>query len=123
MRIIPVMDLMEGKVVHAVRGERNKYRPVKSVLVPVFRPVDVAKALINETMCREIYIADLDAIQKEDHNLHTISDLAEKLDITLWVDAGINDGISAERLKSAGAGKIIVGSETLSSIDQPGRGS
>jgi phosphoribosylformimino-5-aminoimidazole carboxamide ribotide isomerase len=118
MRIIPVMDLTDGRVVHAVKGERDKYQPVKSLLTSGSRPVEVAKALIDETMCREIYIADLDAIQKKGHNWQVIIELAEKLDVILWVDAGISEGASAGKLKTAGAGKIIIGSETLTSTGQ-----
>lgn len=118
MRIIPVMDLMGGRVVHAVKGERDKYQPVKSILTPGSQPSEVAKALIDETMCREIYIADLDAIQKKGHNRRTIGDLAGKFDVMFCVDAGISDNESAGRLKATGAGRVIVGSETLISEEQ-----
>ncbi len=118
MRIIPVMDLMGGRVVHAVKGERDKYQPVKSILTQGSQPSEVAKALIDETMCSEIYIADLDAIQKKGHNRQTIGDLAGKFDVMFCVDAGISDGESAGRLKAAGAGRVIVGSETLISEEQ-----
>jgi phosphoribosylformimino-5-aminoimidazole carboxamide ribotide isomerase len=32
IEIIPVMDVLNGIVVHAVRGEREKYKPIKSIL-------------------------------------------------------------------------------------------
>ena len=32
MRVIPVIDLMGGVAVHAVRGERERYRPVRSLI-------------------------------------------------------------------------------------------
>ena len=49
MTVIPVIDLLGGEVVHAVRGEREKYRPVKRLLAPGSNPLDIARAFINET--------------------------------------------------------------------------
>ena len=63
MRLIPVMDLKDGLVVHAVRGERQRYQPVKSVLCPTAQPLDVALAFRDQLGLSELYIADLDAIQ------------------------------------------------------------
>ena len=62
MRIIPVIDLMKGEVVQAIRGDRANYRPVQSVLTRDAQPLSVARALQDATGCDEFYIADLDAI-------------------------------------------------------------
>ena len=44
MRIVPVLDLKGGVAVHAVRGERQSYAPVRSVLSPSADPVALARA-------------------------------------------------------------------------------
>jgi phosphoribosylformimino-5-aminoimidazole carboxamide ribotide isomerase len=44
MEIIPVMDILNGIVVHAVRGEREKYKPIKSILSASPDPVEIANA-------------------------------------------------------------------------------
>jgi phosphoribosylformimino-5-aminoimidazole carboxamide ribotide isomerase len=62
-RIIPVIDVIGSEVVHAVGGDRSKYRPLKSKLTDSTRPVDVARALLEATGARELYVADLDAIR------------------------------------------------------------
>jgi phosphoribosylformimino-5-aminoimidazole carboxamide ribotide isomerase len=62
-RIIPVLDVMGGVVVHAVGGERDRYRPVKSRLTDSTRPLDVARALLAASGATELYVADLDAIR------------------------------------------------------------
>ena len=62
MRLIPVMDLLDGRVVQAIKGEREQYKPVKSVLCDTSEPVDVARAFRDQLGLSEIYIADLDAI-------------------------------------------------------------
>ncbi len=49
MQVIPVMDLLDGLIVRAYRGERNKYRPMESPLVNSPHPVKVAKALLYVT--------------------------------------------------------------------------
>ena len=49
-RLIPVLDLMNGKVVRAVGGRRDEYRPVVSTLTPSTEPVEVAMALLAATV-------------------------------------------------------------------------
>jgi len=114
MRLIPVLDLMNGLVVHGIRGERSQYRPVESCLTSSAAPLPVARALQAETGCREFYIADLDALQCTggDHRDH-IAELAGGLSAELWVDAGITDVASAQRILNYGAGKIIICTESL----------
>ncbi|HEX4609193.1 MAG TPA: HisA/HisF-related TIM barrel protein [Urbifossiella sp.] len=60
--IIPVLDLMGGRVVRAVGGRRSEYRPVRSVLTDSTDPVEVAKAMVAATGAGHIYLADLDGI-------------------------------------------------------------
>jgi phosphoribosylformimino-5-aminoimidazole carboxamide ribotide isomerase len=118
MRIIPVLDLLEGLVVHAIKGERERYQPVRSILTSSSDPLEVARCLQTETKCRTFYIADLDAIQGKGHNLEAIGEIASQLDVELWVDAGVVDAGSANRLVAAGADVVIIGSETLSDLQQ-----
>jgi phosphoribosylformimino-5-aminoimidazole carboxamide ribotide isomerase len=61
-RIIPVIDLMGGRVVRAVGGRRREYRPVRSVLTVSTEPGEVARALVAATGAEWLYVADLDAI-------------------------------------------------------------
>ena len=118
MQIVPVIDLMEGIVVHALKGERERYQPVQSILTSGADPVDVARCLQMATHCRELYIADLDAIQGNGHNTRAISEITSHVDADLWVDAGIADVASADRLISAGADIIIIGTETLTTLQE-----
>lgn len=115
MRIIPVLDLLDGQVVQAVRGERSRYGPVQSILVSTPEPISVARALEVEFKCDTIYIADLNAIQKRGDHSKMIHHLAQEIDASLWVDAGITDVDSALSVASKGADRVVVGSETLPS--------
>ena len=67
LKIIPVIDVLGGVVVHAVRGRRKEYQPLKSGLCESTDPVDVAAAL-KALGFSELYVADLDAITRGQAN-------------------------------------------------------
>lgn len=117
MQIIPVIDIMRGVAVHARRGERMAYRPIKSVLLQSADPIALLRAY-RETLEREaVYIADLDAIMGSGDNLTVISEMAAALpQLELLVDAGIDNVMQAKRLLDAGAKKVIIASESLASL-------
>ena len=109
---------MKGLVVHAVKGERERYQPVESILDASADPAEMAICLQAETRCRALYIADLDAIQGKGDNKKAIERIASQLDAELWVDAGVADAEAASRLFSTGTDVVIIGSETLRELDQ-----
>jgi phosphoribosylformimino-5-aminoimidazole carboxamide ribotide isomerase len=119
MRIIPVIDLLDGRVVHAIKGERQNYRPVKSVLCDSADPIAIAQAFRNQLGLHEIYIADLDAIQGAGRNNHkeTIALLARQERMDILLDAGVCDIEQALAWLNLGVRKIIIGSETLCERD------
>src|SRR5271165_5825122 len=43
-RVIPVLDLKAGRAVHAIRGNRSDYQPVRSLLHPSTDPEQLARA-------------------------------------------------------------------------------
>ena len=62
MKIVPVLDLKGGIVVHARGGQRAKYAPLRSPLVEGCEPVPVARALCGVCRTSDLYVADLDAL-------------------------------------------------------------
>ena len=44
LKVIPVIDILNGIVVHAVRGKRREYQPLQSILCKSVEPLEVAKA-------------------------------------------------------------------------------
>ena len=62
MRVIPVIDLKGGVAVHAVRGDRERYRPLRSGIAEGSDPVEVTRAVRERFGLDELYVADLDAI-------------------------------------------------------------
>ena len=64
MQIIPVIDLKDGLVVHAVRGDRSQYQAIdQHSLITDSSEADVVIAnLLKLADFKSIYIADLNAI-------------------------------------------------------------
>ena len=87
-RIIPVIDVMGGRVVRAVGGRRAEYRPVRSRLTDSTDPLDVATALLAATGTAELYVADLDAITAGTAVSPAVVKLVGALTCRLWLDAG-----------------------------------
>jgi len=60
-RIIFVLDILNGKVVHAVKGEREKYGPVHnfSKVCESSDPLHI----VDDLSPRELYIADLNRLE------------------------------------------------------------
>jgi phosphoribosylformimino-5-aminoimidazole carboxamide ribotide isomerase len=115
MRVVPVIDLKDGTAVHAVRGERERYRPVRSVIAG-----DDGDALALARGFRalgldELYLADLDAITGGDGNPALLTALAREARV--MVDAGVSEPTRARALLDLGAYRVIVGTETLSGPD------
>lgn len=115
MEVIPVLDLLDGVVVHGVAGRRDEYRPVESLLVEGSSPVAVATALQQAADAAALYIADLDAIEGVGDNLPAIRSIADAVPAALWVDAGVATTGAAHALLEAAAARVIVGTETLPS--------
>jgi len=115
MKIIPVMDILNGVVVHAVRGRRSEYQPLKSVLCASAEPLDVALAF-KALGFSELYVADLDAITGERANFSVLKQIADVTGLRLMVDAGIANLKRAEKVLSSHVSKVIIGTETLSSM-------
>lgn len=118
MQIIPVLDLASGVAVHAQAGDRSRYAPLKSGLVPGWDgdPVALLRAFHEELGVHECYVADLDAIQGGAVQRALIRYLAEfhtGFAGALLVDAGTNSPNGALEVLSCGASEVVVGLETL----------
>jgi phosphoribosylformimino-5-aminoimidazole carboxamide ribotide isomerase len=116
MRVIPVIDLKGGIVVHAVAGQRFQYQPIRSVLASNPRPATVARAFSDTGVFREVYVADLDAIAGRQPDWAALREITDS-GLRIWLDAGVAD---ADRLTELMTyphhgewEAIIVGSESL----------
>jgi HisA/HisF family protein len=113
LRVVPVIDLKAGTAVHAVRGERERYRPVRGVLGgDDGDPLALARAFRSELGLDELYVADLDAIGGGRDHGALLAALAREAHV--MVDAGVGKPARARALLELGAHRVIVGTETLS---------
>lgn len=121
MNLIPVIDLMQGQVVRAQRGQRASYRPIVSTLCASAEPAAVARALATHCAAQQMYVADLDALQGRGAQLGALRDVMRALPgVEIWLDAGFADAAAAasllEQLGSDAARVVTVfGSESLRS--------
>jgi phosphoribosylformimino-5-aminoimidazole carboxamide ribotide isomerase len=118
MQIIPVLDLAGGMAVHAQAGDRSRYAPLESGLVPgrVGDPVALLRAFHATLGIHECYVADLDAIQGGAVQRTLIRELAEfhtGFAGALLVDAGTHLPEGALEVLSCGASEVVAGLETL----------
>jgi phosphoribosylformimino-5-aminoimidazole carboxamide ribotide isomerase len=122
-RVIPALDLMGGVVVHGVKGERENYQPVKSILSKTAELFPIVEAFVRKLGLREFYIADLDAIMfsmQKDHLTLITNTRVEGLNtlgtISLMVDAGVFNIAGAGKILETGIDQAIIGTETLPSL-------
>jgi phosphoribosylformimino-5-aminoimidazole carboxamide ribotide isomerase len=108
MQIIPVIDLLNGAVVHAQQGQRQNYKPIKSLLTHSSKPLDIVAALLDVYPFSQLYIADLNAIQQFGDNFNAIRAVAQKFpQLMLWIDVGAH---SIQPITHSG---VILGSENF----------
>lgn len=117
--VIPVIDLMGGRVVHARAGDRARYRPLEgSVLCDGAEPVEVVRGLLRLHPFRTLYIADLDAIAKNGDHKALIRRLRRTFPrLELWVDAGFAGLCGCRSYLGARLGDLVLGSESQSGTE------
>jgi phosphoribosylformimino-5-aminoimidazole carboxamide ribotide isomerase len=112
VEIIPVIDLKNGQVVHAQRGERDSYRPVRSQLCRGSEPIDVVAGLLTVHPFATLYIADLDAIQARRNSVVSIRQIRQSFPaLRLWVDNGLADPVACRDWLAQDLGDLVLGSE------------
>lgn len=111
-RIIPVIDVMGGRVVRAVGGRRSEYRPMRSRLTDSTDPVEVAAALVQATKTQELYVADLDAITGIQPGSEAVSALCSQ-GWTVWLDAGVRTPDDLDHLPASPTVIPILAMETM----------
>jgi len=112
LKVIPVIDILNKIVVHAVGGRRKEYQPLQSILTKSDEPSKVALTLKNSGF-KELYVADLDAIIDCSTNFNILKKISDETDIKLMVDAGVTSIERAQKMLDIGVSKLVIGTETL----------
>jgi len=109
LRLIPVLDVMRGVVVHAVKGQRSEYKPLaSSALCDVpSNPLRMLQCL-KDVGFGEVYIADLDSIEGRGSNADVVR-YARSLGFRVYADIGRKGLEFAEELGL----EFVIGTEYL----------
>ena len=111
---IPVLDLKDGQAVSGKSGLRDTYQPSQTVFAPSSNPIEIAQGL-KLNGADELYIADLDLIESNGHNINEIKMVNTIIPVIL--DAGVKNAEGFSFFLDY-AFKIIIPTETLESIDE-----
>ena len=117
MDIIPVIDIRDGIVVHARGGERANYQPLKSLLTQSVKLEQVIDDLLAWYPFKQLYIADLDAIEQKQHTPQQYQHLIDTFpQLSLWLDAGITEMSAYSYYPMSPQLRLVLGSETLTDL-------
>ena len=114
LKKIPVIDLKQHQAVSGKSGMRDTYTPLNTIFAPSSSPVEIAQGL-KLNGADEMYIADLDLIESQGHNINDIKMVNTILPVIF--DGGVKNLEGFEFFLDY-AYKIIVPTETLESVDE-----
>ena len=106
-RLVLALDLMGGAVVHARRGERENYRPLKMTFTQFSS--STLQEVVKHYNLGEAYVADLDRITGTGENLAHVKKITETCKVML--DFGIRNGKDIDSLSELNLVPVL-GSET-----------
>jgi HisA/HisF family protein len=117
VRVIGVIDLLGGRAVHAIGGNRDKYAPVHTSAGAQIQgdAVALAHLWMEHVGLTALYVADLDAIlgrPRQDTTIRAIAAVAP-----VWVDAGSSTSTDTRQLLGLGVDRVVIGLETLQSYE------
>ena len=116
-RIIPVIDILNFRAVHAKKGERAKYKSLKSYLFQSSNPIEIIQILKNRFGFNEFYIADLDSIVRKKPNFEILNEILVKTNVDIILDPGIVDQEDIYKFSNYKIKSLILGLETIKNIE------
>jgi phosphoribosylformimino-5-aminoimidazole carboxamide ribotide isomerase len=88
--------------------------PVRSRLCANAEPQAVVEALLALHPFGSLYVADLDAIQRQRSHFDALKGIRLRFPhLELWVDSGISNEIALDEWADSGIGRAVIGSESL----------
>jgi|Deesub1362B_J571_1020462.scaffolds.fasta_scaffold00118_33 phosphoribosylformimino-5-aminoimidazole carboxamide ribotide isomerase len=115
MKIYFVLDILNGKVVRGIGGDRKKYREIHLESELMMRlgiknsnPVE----LVDKLRPKNIYVADLDRIMGSGENLELIKRINDKVS-EMIVDCGFRSAEEVLSFKEMGLVYPVLGTETF----------
>ncbi|MFX0000880.1 MAG: HisA/HisF-related TIM barrel protein [Candidatus Hodarchaeota archaeon] len=116
-KIIPVIDILNSIAVHAIKGERTEYKPLRSYLFQSPNPVEIIQIIKNKFEIQEFYVADLDSIIKKTPNFQILKQILDISDIEILLDPGIMDLEDIYHFSRFKIKNLIIGLETVKNFE------
>jgi len=113
IRIVPVLEIKDGKAIEAVKGQMMEYRELRSSIAISSNPLDVAAAYENLGF-GEVFILDLDGIVSFRPNYDILTAISLKTNLSVMADIGVwtpEDMLNLDRIKP------VISTETFSSLN------
>ncbi|MFO7618355.1 MAG: HisA/HisF-related TIM barrel protein [Thermoplasmata archaeon] len=114
MKIIPAVSIKHGRVVVV---ENGKYAYLKGRDGQYQSPVQLVKEL--DTPGDEIFVLDIDGLERNSPDLDTVKRMAAYRDV--WLDAGAEDADSMMDLFISDASRVVMGTICMRSLDELGK--
>ncbi|MFW9773306.1 MAG: HisA/HisF-related TIM barrel protein, partial [Candidatus Thorarchaeota archaeon] len=116
-KVIPVIDILNSEAVHAVKGERDRYKPLTSKLFKSHNPEEILQFLISNYGFKEFYMADLDAIVNKKPNLQLLTKILGIPKIKIMIDPGIVNSKDVILYSKFDLNKLIIGLEKIHNME------
>ncbi|MEM7465784.1 MAG: HisA/HisF-related TIM barrel protein [Pseudomonadota bacterium] len=117
MKIIPVLDLLNGEVVRGTGGDRQNYQAIHSPLVSSSHPADVLEAFLSLHPFDTVYVADLNALQNSGDSRDVVTSLLEQFStVQFWIDGGFQAAADMLRYAAYSNASPIIASESLKNL-------
>jgi len=112
MRIIPAVDIKDGKCVRLKQGRMNEETIFSS------NPVEMAKKWASYGIAL-LHVVDLDgAFQKKPHNTQIIQQIISSTNIPIQVGGGIRTLSTIQMYLDMGVNRVVLGTEAIRNPDQ-----
>jgi len=111
-RIIPAIDLKDGKVVRLRQGKEDE------ITVKLDNPIEIAEMWVAKGV-KALHIIDLDgAFKGKLMHEDLIKEIRRRVDVEIQVGGGIRDIATAEGLLSFGIDRVILGTIAVSKVEE-----
>ncbi|MFX0102646.1 MAG: HisA/HisF-related TIM barrel protein [Candidatus Hodarchaeota archaeon] len=117
-RVVPVIDIKDGMAVHAIKGERKKYEPVNCGWCENGEYLDLVRGYSKFFSLNDLYVADLDAIIKDEMNFEMYNRIRWICQGKIMIDAGITSLTKFMQIKDYNFDEIILGTESVASLEE-----
>lgn len=118
MKIIPVIDILNGSAVRAHRGHRQSYQPLQSTLCNRGKILPLIDRLCSEFGFPLIYLCDLNAVMGNGNNDALLAQIGLRFpQLQLWFDGGFRQPADLDRSSRYAHVRNVVGSETWNTAD------